>query len=60
MEKTPTRNPTVKALFIIIIIRLHRMHAMHETQPTVTDVHGACPTVCLSRGSTRLHSAKSA
>jgi len=36
------------------------MHAMHEMQPIVTGVRGVCPSVCLSRGSTRLHSAKTA
>jgi len=24
------------------------MHAMHEMQPVVADVHGVCPSVCLS------------
>jgi len=33
---------------------------MHEMQTIVTDVRGVCPSVCLSRGSTRLHSAKTA
>jgi len=37
------------------------MHAMHKMQPIVTDVRGVCPqSVCLSRGSTRLHCAKTA
>jgi len=31
---------------------------MHDTQ--TTDVRGVCPPVCLSRGLTRLHCAKSA
>jgi len=30
---------------ILCILRLHRMH---ERQPIVTDVHGVCPSVCLS------------
>jgi len=33
---------------------------MHEMQTIVTDVRGVCPSVCLSRGSTRLHCAKTA
>jgi len=40
------------------IFRLHRMHAMHEMQPIVTDDRGVCQSVCLSRGSIRLHCAK--
>jgi len=34
------------------IIKLH--------QPIVTDVRGVCSSVCLSRGSTRLHCGKTA
>jgi len=33
---------------------------MHEMQAIVADVRGVCPSVCLSRGSTRLHCAKTA
>jgi len=33
---------------------------MHEMQPIVTDVCSVCPSVCLSRSSTRLHCAKMA
>jgi len=33
---------------------------MHEMQTIVTDVRGVCPSVCLSRDSTRLHSRKTA
>jgi len=37
---------------------------MHEMQTIVTDIRGVCmsvrPPVCLSRGSTRLHCAKTA
>jgi len=36
------------------------MHAMHEMQLIVTDVRGVRPSVCLSRGSTRLRCAKTA
>jgi len=36
------------------------MHAMHEMQPIVTDDRGVCLSVSLSRGSTRLHCAKTA
>jgi len=43
-----------------LVFRLHGMHAMHEMQPIVTNVRGVCPSVCLSRGSTRLHCAKTA
>jgi len=31
-----------------------RLRRMHEVQTIVTDVRGVCPSVCLSRGSTRL------
>jgi len=33
---------------------------MHDMQTIVTDVSGVCPSVCLSRGSTRLLCAKTA
>jgi len=33
---------------------------MHKMQTTVTDVPGACPSICLSRSSTRLHCVKTA
>jgi len=39
---------------------LFKLHRMHEMQTIVTDVRGVCPSVCLSRGSTRLHCAKTA
>jgi len=41
----------------IVICRLHRMH---EMLTIVTDVRGVCQSVCLSRGSTRLHCANMA
>jgi len=41
----------------VIIIRLHRMH---EMQSVLTDVCGVCLSICQSRGSTRLHCAKTA
>jgi len=31
---------------------------MHEMQAIATDIRGVCQSVCLSRGSTRLHCAK--
>jgi len=33
---------------------------MHEMQTIVTDVRGVCLSVCLSRGSSRIHCAKMA
>jgi len=33
---------------------------MHEMLTIVTDVHSVCPSVCLSRGSSRLHCVKMA
>jgi len=33
---------------------------MHEMQTTVTDVSDVCLSLCLSRGSTQLHCAKTA
>jgi len=52
-----------KLIHFLVIITLHQMHEMHR--PTViTDVRGVClsvcPSVCLSRGLTRLHRAKTA
>jgi len=35
-------------------------HQMHETQTIVNDDRGVCPQVCLSRGSTWPHGAKTA
>jgi len=37
-----------------------RLHRMPEMQTFVTDVRGVRPSVCLSRGSTRLHCVKTA
>jgi len=48
----------VQICFCYRFFRLYRMHVMHQMQPIVTNVRGVCPSVCLSRGSTRLHCAK--
>jgi len=33
---------------------------MHEVQTVVTDDHGVCPSVCLSRSLSQLHCTKAA
>jgi len=76
MHHRPTENTRLKAyntvlnsslnLFVIwreptsANVGVLSLHRMHEMQTIVTDESGVCLSVCLSRGLTRLHCAKTA
>jgi len=49
-----------RATAFIFLTYFYYYYRMHEMQSILTDVRSVCQSVCLSRGSSRLHCAKTA